>query len=62
MQFIKNNNHINKEKSASYLRHAEIHVRSEVLVTMKNFIFWDIKIQFVPHRRNITYPLQSPAG
>jgi hypothetical protein len=31
-------------------------------VTMKNVVFWDIKTQFVPHRRNITSPLQSPAG
>jgi hypothetical protein len=28
---------------------------------MKN-VFWDIKTEFVPHRRNITSPLQSPAG
>jgi hypothetical protein len=32
-------------------------------VTMKNVVFfWDIKPQFVPHRRHITSPLQSPAG
>jgi hypothetical protein len=30
-------------------------------VTMKNVVFWDIKTQFVPHRRHITSPLQSPA-
>jgi hypothetical protein len=29
---------------------------------MKNVTFWDIKAQFVPHRRPITSPLQSPAG
>jgi hypothetical protein len=29
---------------------------------MKNVVFWDIETQFVPHRRHITYPLQSPAG
>jgi hypothetical protein len=29
-------------------------------VTMKNAVFWDIKTQFVPHRRHITSPLQSP--
>jgi hypothetical protein len=28
-------------------------------VTMKNVVFWDIKTQFVLHRRHITYPLQS---
>jgi hypothetical protein len=30
-------------------------------VTMEN-VFWDIKTQFVPHRRHITSPLQSPAS
>jgi hypothetical protein len=29
---------------------------------MKNVVFWDIKTQFVPHRRHITSPLQSPAS
>jgi hypothetical protein len=29
---------------------------------MKNVVFWDIKTQFVLHRRHITSPLQSPAG
>jgi hypothetical protein len=39
-------------------------VRSEVFtaVTMKNVLFWDIKTQFVLHRRHIAYPLQVPAG
>jgi hypothetical protein len=39
-------------------------VRFEVLtaVTMKNGVLWDIKTQFVLHRRHITSPLQSPAG
>jgi hypothetical protein len=31
-------------------------------LTMKNVVFWDIKPQFVPHRRHITSPLQSPAS
>jgi hypothetical protein len=30
-------------------------------VTRKNVIFWDIKTQFILHRRNITSPLQSTA-
>jgi hypothetical protein len=40
------------------------HVRFEVFMalTMKNAIFWDIKTQFVPHRRHITSPLQSSAS
>jgi hypothetical protein len=29
---------------------------------MKNVVFWNIKSQFVPHRRHITSPLQRPAG
>jgi hypothetical protein len=31
-------------------------------VTMKNVVFWDIRILFIPHRRHITSPLQSPAS
>jgi hypothetical protein len=39
-------------------------VRFEVFtaVTMKNDVLWDIKIQFVPQRKHITSPLQSPAS
>jgi hypothetical protein len=39
-------------------------VRPKVLtaVTMKNAVFWDIKTQFVPHRRHAMSPLQIPAG
>jgi hypothetical protein len=29
---------------------------------MKNAVFWDIKTQFVPHRRYITSSLHSPAS
>jgi hypothetical protein len=29
---------------------------------MKNAVFWDIKTQFVLHRRHITSPLQSTAS
>jgi hypothetical protein len=29
---------------------------------MKNVFFWDIKLQFVPHRRHITSALHGPAG
>jgi hypothetical protein len=31
-------------------------------VTMKNGVFWDIKTQFVLHRRHITSPLQNAAS
>jgi hypothetical protein len=38
--------------------------RFEVItaVTMKNVVFWDMKTQFLPHRRYITSPLQSQAS
>jgi hypothetical protein len=29
---------------------------------MKNVVFWDIKTQFVLHRRHITSPLHSPVS
>jgi hypothetical protein len=40
------------------------YVRFKVLtaVTMKNVVFWDIKAQFLLHRRQITSPIQSSAG
>jgi hypothetical protein len=40
------------------------HVRFEVFtaVTIKNVFVWDIKAQFVLHRRHITSPLQSPVS
>jgi hypothetical protein len=31
-------------------------------VNMKKTVFWDIKTQFVPHRRHVTPPLQRSAG
>jgi hypothetical protein len=31
-------------------------------VTIKNAVSWDIKTQFVPHKKHITSPQQSPAG
>jgi hypothetical protein len=29
---------------------------------MKNAVLWDIKIQFLPHRKHIKSPLQNAAG
>jgi hypothetical protein len=29
---------------------------------MRNVVFSDIKIKFIPHRKHITSPLQSPPG
>jgi hypothetical protein len=39
-------------------------VRVEVFtaVTMKNAVLEDIKTQFIPQRKNITSPPQSPDG
>jgi hypothetical protein len=40
-----------------------IYVRVEVsMVAMKSTIFWNIRTQFVAHRRHITSRLQSPAS
>jgi hypothetical protein len=47
-----------------FLKIQQYFVRFEVLmvVAMKNAVFWDIKPQFIPHRKRFTFPLQSPAG
>jgi hypothetical protein len=47
--------------SSNYVRR---YVRFEVFtaVTMKNGVFWDMKTQFVLHRRHITSPLQISAS
>jgi hypothetical protein len=39
-------------------------VRFEVFtaVAMKNVVFWDIRTQFIPHRRYITSLLQRSPG
>jgi hypothetical protein len=41
-----------------------IHVKFEVFtaVTMMNADVWDIKTQFIPHRRHTTSPLKSSSG
>jgi hypothetical protein len=31
-------------------------------VTVRSAVFWNMKTDFVPHRRHITSPLQSPAS
>jgi hypothetical protein len=47
-----------------FLQDGKSFIRYEVftVVTMKNALFWNIRSQFVPHRRHITSPLQSPAS
>jgi hypothetical protein len=42
----------------------DAYVTFEVLtvVTVKTAVFWDIKTQFIPHRKHITSLLQSPDG
>jgi hypothetical protein len=44
--------------------HVHINLTFEVFtaVTMKNVVFWDIKSQFVLHRRHITSPLERSAS
>jgi hypothetical protein len=39
-------------------------VRLEVsaAATTRNAVFWDIKTQFIPHRKHIASPLHSPTG
>jgi hypothetical protein len=46
------------------LKYERYYGRFEVFtaVNMKNVVFWDIKPQFVLHRRHIKSPLQSPAS
>jgi hypothetical protein len=39
-----------------------VRFEASTMVTRKNAIFWDIKPQFVPHRKHITFLLQSPAS
>jgi hypothetical protein len=48
-------------RSSARARHY-VRVEDSTAVTMENVVFWDIKTQFVPHRRHITSPLQNPAG
>jgi hypothetical protein len=42
----------------------EVHnIKFEVFMTIiKKAVLWDIKTEFVNHRKHITYPLQSPAS
>jgi hypothetical protein len=55
---------ISTKADLAVAKYRMVFVRFEVFtaVTMKNGIFWDIKPQFVLHRRHITSPLQSPAS
>jgi hypothetical protein len=41
---------------------SQVGLEAFTAVTMKNVVFWGIKIQFVLHRRHITSPLQRPAS
>jgi hypothetical protein len=49
--------------SSEFMKPRSRRVRFEVFtaVTMKNVVYWDIKIQFVTHRRHITSLLHTPA-
>jgi hypothetical protein len=50
--------------SGSNRNNAEYLVTFEVFraMAMKNAFIWDVKTQFVLHKKHITYPLQSPVG
>jgi hypothetical protein len=55
---------IDGEEQRQKLTRSGAYVRFEVFtaVTMMNVVFWGITTQFVPHRRHITSPLQSPVS
>jgi hypothetical protein len=69
---------VSEELSASFIRVTRIGVlgtapvvtsnrctlrrHTFVLRLLKIVVFWDIETQFVPHRRHVTSPLQSPAS
>jgi hypothetical protein len=36
-------------------------LKEEHIPRVKNAVFWDIKTQFIPHRKHITSQLQDPA-
>jgi hypothetical protein len=63
-RFCNNGSRITRIQSLDSVKPRQCYVRFEVFtaVTMKIAVFWDIKTQFVRHRRHITSPLQSPAG
>jgi hypothetical protein len=44
------------------LHHSSQRTSVFTAVTTKNAVFLDVKTQFVPRRKHITSPLQSPAG
>jgi hypothetical protein len=66
--YIQNQRNNNLEMSWNFSRKCMklfySYVRFELFkaLTMKNAVFWDIKTQFVPHKRRSTSTLQSPAG
>jgi hypothetical protein len=66
MKFPKNINIIMYTSvcSSVWMRNFVTDIKFEVFaaVTMKNVVFWDIKVQFVLHRGHITSPLQSTAS
>jgi hypothetical protein len=54
---------VSEETSASFtqITHCERFEVSTVVI-MDSSVFWDIKTQFLPHKKRITSPLQSPAA
>jgi hypothetical protein len=52
----------NRNETKKQKWNAEVRFEVFTAVSMKNAVFWDIKTQFVHHRRHIISPLQSPTG
>jgi hypothetical protein len=53
---------INNWRPELLSRVSRIRFEVSTAVAMKSVVFWDIKPQFVFHKRHITSPLQSSAG
>jgi hypothetical protein len=51
-----------RSSGCSHLQGNYVRFQVSTAVTMKNAVFWDIKTQFILHRRHITSLLQSAAG
>jgi hypothetical protein len=60
--------HVKPRTDASYMMRCSIsklknlQVSYFTAVTIKNALCWDIKPQFVPHRKHIRSPVLNPAG
>jgi hypothetical protein len=53
------NEHLHTDNSRFGDKQQQVRFNVFTAVTMMNVVFWDIKTQFILHRRHITSPLQS---